>query len=234
MRRREGADMGIIMLCSILLAALALCGVAFRRHRRRSARRYVAQRWNHAVAAARSLERVIWHPDAKKGAQDAFLSIKGDLSQFSDFLQNPQRIDWVARRTLLVAIEKRLSRVEWATRREIVYAEKARREGPALLAEIPALLAATARTLSEGNNSWSAMRRFNRARAQWADAEIKLSLGIRDWKILYPLLADIRFGCMAAAEVHRSANHIYRRGAFEEKLCSLPRIENPPGRERLR
>ena len=116
-------------------------------------------------------------------------------------------INWIETREKFDSMEYPLDQIVSEMKREIAFAEKARKEGPELLKKIPGMIEEAEKKLAEGKSSPKAVKYLEEARTQYAQVQSQQSgMTMTDWVILYLILTSIQSNTANAESAHQYAN----------------------------
>jgi uncharacterized membrane protein YgcG len=208
------------VLCSVA-GVLVMLLIAVPQIRRSKARTYVLERKEAVSTKFAEADRIARSCDVKKETRDKLMRLKNEFSSITWLNSTSEGVKWVAVRRKLDFLDYPLGRIVAQMKQEIGFAEKAKKEGPNMLKEIPRMIESVERKLAEGNPSQQAMQYLEEARAQYAQVQRQQQLGIFmvDWVPLYLILVSIQSSVVNAESAHWHTNSTHSD-------CS-PRLNDP-------
>jgi uncharacterized membrane protein YgcG len=177
--------------------------------RRSKARTYVLENQGPLLERLTRMERTAANADVKSETRAKLTELKGEFSSISPVTAVSDKGDWVDLRKKLLSIDRSLNEITLTMTNEIAFAEKARKEGPRLMQELPGVIRATRRNLVKGKRSPEAVKYLKEARAKYAQARSQQSgMASTDWVMMYMLLSDSHSNCEMAESAQEHANAV--------------------------
>lgn len=164
---------------------------------------------NKGAIAARftETERMVRSSGVKKETRKKLAKLKSEFSSIDWFTITSKGVNWIKAREKLDSIGCPLDQIVSDMKREIAFADKARREGPELMKKIPGMIEAAERKLAEGKQSPKAIKYLEEARSQYAQVQSQHSgMTMTDWVILYVILNSVLSNTAHAESAHEYAN----------------------------
>lgn len=147
------------------------------------------------------------NPDISQSNRSALNELAKEFNVFTAQVRETQKIDWPKAQELFKDFSACLAKIAYQMQEEVSRANKARTEGPKLLADLPNLIAETESKLLEGKQSEKARKHLNSAKDHYEQARSQASgMSTMDWIILYTLLSSAKSDVQAASSSHRTAN----------------------------
>ena len=178
--------------------------------RRSRAKAYVIEKKVEFSGRLTKAESVGANPDVKDATHKKLSSIKRDFSSINQLSVSSDNADWIGSREKLDSLGDQLNEIVSTMNQEIAYAEKARKEGPKLMAKLPDMIATAEKQLAEGKESKKAVKQLAEAKEQYARAQNMQQSGggmsMIDWIIIYELLSSSHANCESAQEAHTYVN----------------------------
>ncbi len=175
--------------------------------RRSRARKYVLETKGGVASRFAEAERTARSSDVKEETRKKLAKLKGEFSSIDRLTVASEGVKWIEVREKLDSMGYPLSQIVSDMKREIAFAEKARKEGPELLKKIPGMIEAAEKKLAEGKSSPKAAKYLEEARTQYAQVQAQQSgMTITDWVILYLILTSIQSNTANAESAHQYAN----------------------------
>jgi len=175
--------------------------------RRSKARKYVLETKGGVASRFAEAERTATSSDVKEETRKKLTKLKGEFSSIDRLTATSKDVNWLELREKLDSMDYQLSQIVSDMKREIAFAEKARREGPELLKKIPSMIEAAEKKLAEGKSSPKAVKYLEEARTQYAQVQAEQSgMTTTDWIILYLILTSIQSNTANAESAHQYAN----------------------------
>lgn len=175
--------------------------------RRSKARKYVLETKGGVASRFAEAERTARSSDVKEETRKKLTKLKGEFSSIDRLTATSEAVKWLEVREKLDSMDYPLSQIVSDMKREIAFAEKARREGPELLKKIPDMIEAAEKKLAEGKSSPKAVKYLEEARTQYAQVQAQQSgMTMTDWVILYLILTSIQSNTANAESAHQYAN----------------------------
>src|SRR3989344_5692087 len=175
--------------------------------RRLKARKYVLETKGGVASRFAEAERTARSSDVKEETRKKLTKLKGEFSSVDRLTATSEGVNWLEFREKLDSMDYPLSQIVSDMKREIAFAEKARREGPELFKKIPGMIEAAEKKLAEGKSSPEAAEYLEEARTQYAQVQAQQSgMTITDWVILYLILTSIQSNTANAESAHQYAN----------------------------
>lgn len=192
---------------SSIAAAVLLGFIIVPPFRRSRARKYVLESKGAVATKFAEADRTARGSDVKEETRKKLTKLKGEFSSIDRLTTTSEETKWIEVREKLDSMDYPLSQIVSDMKREIAFAEKARREGPELFKKIPGMIEAAERKLAEGKASPKAVKYLEKARAQYAQVQNQHSkMTMTDWVILYVILSSIQSNTANAESAHQYAN----------------------------
>lgn len=175
--------------------------------RRSKARKYVLE--NKGAIATRFVEaeKTARSSDVKEETRKKLTKLKGEFPSIDRLTATSEGVKWLEVRKKLYSMDYQLDQIVSEMKREIAFAEKARKEGPELLKKIPGMIEEAEKKLAEGKSSQKAVKYLEEARTQYAQVQSQHSgMTMTDWVILYVILSSIQSNTANAESAHQYAN----------------------------
>ncbi len=174
--------------------------------RRSNARKYVLENKGALINRFADAEKTAKKSGVKNETRGKLTKLKSKLSSL-EYLTVESNANWIEMREAMDSVDYPLTQIISTMESEIEFAEKAEREGPKLMQELPGLLDAAEAKLAEGKESPKARRKLDEARTLYAQAQQQQSgMSTTDWVILYMLLNDSHQNALSAQSTHEYAN----------------------------
>lgn len=175
--------------------------------RRSKARKYVLENKGAVATRFADADRTARSSDVKEETRKKLTKLKGEFSSIDRLTVTSEGVKWIDVREKLDSMEYPLGQIVSEMKREIAFAEKARKEGPELLKKIPGMIEAAEKKLAEGKSSPKAVKYLEQARTQYAQVQSQHSgMTMTDWVILYLILTSIQSNTANAESAHQYAN----------------------------
>jgi len=175
--------------------------------RRSKARKYVLESKGAVATKFAEADRTARSSDVKEETRKKLTKLKSEFSSIDRMTATTDGVNWLETREKLDSMDYPLGQIVSEMKREIVFAEKARKEGPELLKQIPGMIEAAEKKLAEGKASPKAVKYLEQARTQYAQVQSQQSgMTITDWVILYLILTSIQSNTANAESAHQYAN----------------------------
>lgn len=177
--------------------------------RRLKARKYVLETKGGIASRFAEAERTARSSDVKEETRKKLTKLKGEFSSIDRLTATSEGVKWLELREKLDSMDYPLSQIVSDMKREIAFAEKARREGPELMKKIPGMIEAAEKKLAEGKSSPKALKHLEEARTQYAQVQAQqsgMTMTMMDWVILYVILTSIQSNTANAESAHQYAN----------------------------
>lgn len=195
-----GSVIGIAVLCFLVIPPI----------RGSKARKYVLENKKLIEAKFTEANELAKSPDVKEETRKKFTKLKDEFSSINRLTVKSKGIKWLEVREKLDPMGYSFDLVISSMKREIAFAEKARKEGPALLKKIPDIIKAAEKKLSEGKPSLKAVKYLENVQKQYAQVQSRQSeMTITDWVVLYMILTNIQSGAANAESIHQHENTGY-------------------------
>ncbi len=155
------------------------------------------------------VEKAIKNSDVNEETRKMFAKLKASFSTF-DCLKVTSKTVYDSKlhsKLLSLHLGESLDDITCRVKNQIAFAEKARREGPELLKNLPKMIKDTEKKIADGKSSSKATTYLEEARKQYVQAETQYSgMTMTDWLILYMILDNAQSNVMRAESVHDTAN----------------------------
>lgn len=175
--------------------------------RRSKARKYVLENKGSLVMKFVEAERTARSSDVKEETRKKLAKLKDEFSSIDRLTATSEGAKWLELREKLDSMDYPLGQIVSDMKREIAFAEKARKEGPELLKKIPGMIEAAEKKLAEGKSSPKAVKYLEKARAQYSQVQSQQSgMTMTDWVILYLIMTSIQSNTANAESAHQYAN----------------------------
>jgi uncharacterized protein len=192
-----GSIAGVVLLGFLILPPV----------RRSKARKYVLENKGGVASRFAEAERTARSSDVKEETRKKLTKLKSEFSSIDRLTATSEGVNWLETREKLDSMDYPLDDITSTMKKEITFAEKARKEGPELLKKIPGMLEAAEKKLAEGKSSPKAVRYLEEARTQYAQVQSQHSgMTMIDWVILYVILSSIQSNTANAESAHQYAN----------------------------
>lgn len=192
-----GSIAGVVLLLFLIVPSV----------RRSKARKYVLETKGGIASRFVEAERTSRSSDVKEETRKKLAKLKGEFSSIDRLTATSEGVRWLDLREKLDSMGYPLGQIVSDMKREIAFAEKARKEGPELLKKIPGMIEAAEKKLAEGKSSPKAVKYLEEARTQYAQVQAQQSgMTITDWVILYLILTSIQSNTANAESAHQYAN----------------------------
>jgi uncharacterized membrane protein YgcG len=136
------------------------------------------------------LEKKTGHSDVAENTKKSFQLVRPKYDGAKKLLGAPL-VDWLALSVLLLAISNELSGISKQVDQNVAYAEKARKEAPALLKEMPDLIEKAEKEVSKSDVSESARSTVKSVRKEFDDTKPKIPSPLT-WVAVYGLLLTMQ------------------------------------------
>lgn len=173
--------------------------------RRSKARKYVLESKGAIAIKFAEADRTAGSSDVKEETRKKLTKLKGEFSSIDRLTATSEGVKWIEVSEKLDSMDYPLDQIVSEMKREITFAEKARKEGPELLKKIPGMIEEAEKKLAEGKSSPKAVKYLEQARTQYAQVQSQHS-GVTDWVILYLILTSIQSNTADAESAHQYAN----------------------------
>lgn len=174
---------------------------------RSKARKYVLETKGGVASRFVETQRTARNSDVKEETRKKLTKLKGEFSSIDQLTATSEGVKWLELRGKLDSMYRPLDQIISEMKREIAFAEKARREGPELLKKIPGMIEEAEKKLAEGKSSPKAVKYLEEARTQYAQVQSQHSgMTMIDWVILYVILSSIQSNTANAESAHQYAN----------------------------
>jgi len=175
--------------------------------RRSKARKYVLENKGAIATKFAEADRTARSSDVKEETRKKFAKLKGEFSSIDRMTATSEGVNWLETREKLDSMDYPLNDIASTIKKEIAFAEKARKEGPELLKKIPGMIEEAEKKLAEGKSSPKAVKYLEEARTQYAQVQSQQSgMTMTDWVILYLILTSIQSNTANAESAHQYAN----------------------------
>ena len=175
--------------------------------RRSKARRYILETNGGIASRFAEGERTARSSDVKEETRKELTKLKGEFSSIDRLTATSEDVKWLELREKLDSMNYPLIHIVYNMKREIAFADKARREGPELMKKIPGMIEAAGKKLAEGKSSPKAVKYLEEARTQYSQVQAQQSgMTMTNWVILYLILTSIQSDTANAESAHQYAN----------------------------
>lgn len=184
-----------------------------------------AQKWVQKSMGVFALKFVeadedVKNPDVEEETRQKFTALKIEFSSMCHAVEQLSKrggdVNWFELRERFDSMGYSIGRVMCSMRKEIIFAEKARKECPELLEKTPGLIEAVRNRLAIGKRSSKAMKYFKKACAQFAQIQHhQTEMGMTNLIALYEILLSIQANMANAEVAHQSANTARSSGLNE-------------------
>jgi len=192
-----GSIAGVVLLLAIIVTLVL----------RSKARKYVLENKDEIASQFAEAERMARSADVKEETRKKLVKLKRDFFSIDNLDVTSEGVKWIEMREKLDSMNYSLSDIVSDIKQEIAFAEKARKEGPELMAKIPGMIEAAEKKLTEGKQSQEAIEYLQEARTQYVQAQAQQSgMTVMDWVILYVVLTSVMSNVEHAESAHTYAN----------------------------
>lgn len=132
------------------------------------------------------LDKKIGHSDVTENTKKSFQLVRPKYDGVKKLLREPL-VDWLTLSALLLAISNELSGVSKQADQDVAYAEKARKEAPVLLKEMPDLIEKAEKEISKSDVSASTRSTVKSVKKEFDDTKSKIP-SLLTWVAVYGLL----------------------------------------------
>lgn len=175
--------------------------------RRSKARKYVLESKGAIATKFAEADRTARSSDVKEETRKKLTKLKGEFSSINRLTATSEGVKWIEVREKLDSMDYPLDQIVSEMKREIAFAEKAKKEGPELLKKIPGMIEEAEKKLAEGKSSPKAVKYLEQARTQYAQVQSQHSgMTMTDWVILYLILTSIQSDTANAESAHQYVN----------------------------
>ena len=177
--------------------------------RRLKARKYVLENKGAVAVRFTEADRTARSSDVKEETRKELANLKGEFSLINQLTATSKGVNWIETREKLCSMDySSLDHIVSDMKREIAFAEKARREGPELMKKIPGMIETAEEKLAKGKQPPDAVKHLEEARARYAEAQSQQSgMTTIDWLILYLILSSALLNIVSAESAHEYANY---------------------------
>ncbi len=175
--------------------------------RRSNARKYVLENKGRILDLLSKANKISKNSDVKEETRKKFTKLKDQFSLIDNMEATDKRLNWLEAQKELDSLEYPFYDITSEMKKEVAFAEKARKEGPELLKKIPELIEIAEKKLTEGKESKKAIIYLDKARTQYLQIQNQQSgMSVVDWVILYAILTDIQSNTANAESTHQYSN----------------------------
>ena len=192
-----GSIVGVVLMLFLIVPPI----------RRSKAHKYVLEAKGGVASRLAEAERTARSSDVKEETRNKLAKLKGEFSSINRLTTGSEDVNWLELREKLDSMDYLLGQIASDMKREIAFAEKARKEGPELLKKIPDMIEAAEKKLAQGKSSQKAVGYLEEARTQYAQVQAQQpGMTMTDWVILYLTLTRIQSNTANAESAHQYAN----------------------------
>lgn len=174
---------------------------------RSKTRKYVLESKGAFTAKFAEADSIARSSDVKEETRKKLTKLKGEFSSIDRLTATSEGVKWIEVHEKLDSMDYLLDQIVSEMKREIAFAEKARKECPELLKKIPGMIEEAEKKLAEGKSSPKAVKYLEQARTQYAQVQSQQSgMTITDWVIIYLILTSIQSNTAKAESAHQYAN----------------------------
>lgn len=192
-----GGIVGVVLLGFLIVTPV----------KRSKARKYVLESKGAVATKFAEADRTAGNSDVKEETHKKLTKLKSEFSLINRLTATSKGTEWIEVREKLDSMDYPLRQIVSDMKREIAFAEKARKEGPELLKKIPGMIETAEKKLAEGKSSSKAVKYLEEARTQYARVQsLDSGMTMTDWGILYLILTSIQSNTANAESAHQYAN----------------------------